>query len=209
MVYLLTWLMSLVTSGIIIGGLFWFKTRGQRSTVVTSAKPKRTGRRWKGHQGRLDHSPFYVCMMWTLFVAGLVMAIGGPVHPSTIESMTPLVQRALSFTLCLGTGICIFGFMSGTRYFRRDADIRDCYRMAVLATPANVSTLTVYAMGIGNTDHWNIHLFALGAGGILAVLIAHVLMAWELHREIGSLTRRVEAAIQGAMNRTRDDEVDH
>jgi hypothetical protein len=215
MVYILTWALSLLSSAAIWFGL----TRRNRSqdqpqviTPVTLSPQKvRKSRLFTGrYQGRLDRSPFYACMMWSLFVGGFIMLVGGPTHPSTIDAMDPTMQRAMSAVLCLGTGVCIVGFSSATRYFRPNADLRDCYRLAVIATPANVSTLAVYAIAVGNTVHWNLRLFGLGAGGILAVLIAHLLMAADLHHEVKRLDERVAAALQAATDRVaRDDQIDY
>lgn len=216
-VYFLTWGISLVASVGIWGGLWWFK-RGERQpsgkfAPVSSTQQRElettVSRYWKSHRGRPDRAPFYVCMMWSLFVGGLIMLIGGPIHPSTIDAMDATLQRGMAAMLCLGTGLCIVGFTRGTRYLGPNADLRDCYQMAVVATPANVSTLAVYAMAVGNTVHWDLRLFGLGAGGILAVMCAHLLMAWDLHQEVKRLDERVGAAIQAVLNRVSDDQVDH
>lgn len=211
-VYFLTWGLSLLSSGLIMAVLMWFKRRERSAKAapvvsverktVTSGSPEYRGSRG----GRLDRAPFYICMMWSLFVGALIMLIGGPIHPSTIDAMDPLVQRAMSFVLCIGTGTCIFGSIRGNRYFMPHADLRDCYRMAVIATPANVATLSVYALAVGNTCHWNLRPFGLGAGGILAILVAHLLMAWDLHQETKRLDERVAAALRAAMNEARDDD---
>jgi hypothetical protein len=132
------------------------------------------------------------------------MAIGGPVHPSTIDAMSPIPQRIMSSVLCLGTATCIVGFSSGTRYFRPNADLRDCYRLGIIAAPANVATLTVYALAAGNTCHWNIRLFGLGAGGLIAVLIGHLLIARVLNSEVKRLNIRVALALQ-AVSEASDD----
>lgn len=214
MVYLLTWVASLVSSVLIYIGLnAWFK----RSHVDETEPPPvhvfhdradpgwSTPRpRWRGPRGRADRDPFYMCLMWGLFLGGLVMFFGGAVHPSTIDAMHDFTQRGVALLLCFGSGICIVGFTSGSRWFRPEADLRDCYRMAVIATPANVSTLAVYAAAVGNTYHWNLRLFGLGAGGILAVLIAHLLMAWALYWEARRLDARVAEALRAATEKARE-----
>lgn len=207
-VYFLVWGASLaISAGIWFGLRLWFKHADRKPKMVASAspagapRPARGTQSWLGRSGRPDGGPFYMCMMFSLFSGGLIMAIGGPIHPSTIDAMSADVQRVMSLVLCLGTGTCIFGFTSGTRYFRPNADLRECYRLAVVATPSNVATLAVYAMAVGNTVHWNLQLFGLGAGGILAVMVAHLLMAWDLHHEIKKLDERIATAIDVAIRK--------
>lgn len=210
MVYLVTWGLSLVACGGIWGGLWLFRRRHPQVLVPVEQREalrSSLSRTLRSRRVRPDQSPFYMCMIWSLFFGGVIMAIGGPIHPSTIEAMDPVLQRVMSVVLCLGTGLCIYGFLSGTRRFKPDADLRECYRLAVIATPANVSTLAVYAVAVGNTYHWNLHLFGLGAGGILAVMLAHLMLAWDLHSEIKTLDSRVDAALQAALKRAHDDEI--
>lgn len=215
MVYLLTWVGSLICSLLLYLGLnAWFKRAPTTTTSQTTTNVRvlpdrvdsgwRTSQGWKGGRDRLDRDPFYMCLMWALFVGGLLMLFGGSIHPSTIDAMDDVMQRAVAFLLCFGTGTCILGFTSGTRWFRPRADLRDCYRMAVIATPANVSTLAVYAAAVGNTYHWNLRLFGLGAGGILAVLTAHLLMAWVLYWEARRLDARVAEALRAVTEKARE-----
>jgi hypothetical protein len=224
-VYFLVWIVSLLLTGAIWTGLWLFKrpetntnTRKRKATVTPVLSPElkevdqtssSLSRYWGYHGARSDREPFYMCMMWSLFVGGSIMFIGGPIHHSTIDAMDPSLQRVLAAVLCLGTGTCITGFTLGTRHFRPNADLRDCYRMAVIATPANVSTLVVYAVAVGNTAHWNLQLFGLGAGGILAIMIAHLVMAWDLHRAIRRIDERVSAALKAATNKVRRDQNSH
>lgn len=207
-IYILTWVASLLSSGGIWGGLMWLRRRRTKPSLpVTKQKEVQPpfSKIWRG--GRPDRSPFYVCIMWSLFVSSLIMLITGPMHPSVIDAMDPFVQRVMSAGLFLGSGICLTGSLRGSRFFQPTADLRDCYQMAVLATPANVSTLTVYTLAVGNTVHWNPKLFVLGAGGLVAMVIAHLLMTWELRQEIKRLDERIATAIQVALDKgdARDD----
>lgn len=156
--------------------------------------------RWKRRDPRMDHSKFYMCMMWALFTGTLFILLRGPVHPSVLDGMADSVQRLYALVLCLGTGCCITGFLSGTRVLRPNADLRSCYRLAIYATPANVTTLSLYIVGIGNSLHWTRpFLFIESTCSVFAIIVAHLLMAWDLHWEVGRINERLRAAVVKAI----------
>src|SRR6185437_8537836 len=112
-VYLWAWIISAISGGLLYAGVYFAKKDRPAKSQVVTATPRRPKLRhplnrppmdhW-GNKKRLDHSPFYMCIMIALFVGGLLMLACGPIHPSTIDAMEPGMQRAMALVLCLGTG---------------------------------------------------------------------------------------------------------
>lgn len=156
--------------------------------------------RWKRRSSRPDHSRFYMCIMWSLFIGTIVILLRGPAHPSILDAtMSDQLQRLYAGVLSLGTGCCVAGFMCGTRFFRPHVDLRYSYRLTIVATPANVATLSLYLIAICHGVQWHPVLAVQNGVMIFAIIVAHCWMAWDLFWEIRRIDERVSSAITRAV----------
>lgn len=146
-----------------------------------------------------------MCMMWALFIGTIFILLRGPTHPSVLDAtMTDHLQRLYAGVLCLGTGCCITGFLSGTRWLLPRVDPRVGYRLAVLAIPANVTALSLYFTALGHAADWDPIVTLQNGVSILAIIVAHCLMAWDFFWEIKRIDKRVNLAI-GQAKALQDD----
>jgi hypothetical protein len=156
---------------------------------------KKIPEKWKYRPARLDHSRFYVTTMFALLLSCISLLMIGPTPNSSISSLDKATQLSLATVLFIGITTCCIGIVSGTRIFRRHADIRDCCMLSVYATPSNVVALGTYIAAIGNTYHWSLWSFNIGAACAMGVLCGHVLMACDRHWEIKRIDERVKKTI--------------
>lgn len=154
--------------------------------------------RWKHRSTRPDHSRFYMCIMWSLFCSTGIMFFA-PQDVPLVVKMNPGIEHTLAMVLCLGTSCCIAGFSMGSRFFVPKADVRNAYRLAILALPSNVAALGLFAFTMARAAHWNPTLTFYSASSTVFIIIAHVWMAWDLHWEVKRLDAFVKTAIEAAI----------
>lgn len=141
---------------------------------------------WFEKPVRLDHGRMYMCVMVGLFLTSASMLIVGPVPNSTISNLNYFTQQSMALVMWLGSGMCIYGFLCGTRCFRPKADIRDSYLMAKWSMAAIGVSLGTYVVAIF-INYGDLILSTIGGSIAASILVGGFWNAWDFANEVDRL----------------------
>jgi hypothetical protein len=136
-------------------------------------------------------------MMLSLCISTLILFFA-PQYVPMVVKLDPGTTHLLAAVLCLGTGCCVMGFTLGSRFFFPNTDLRNCYRLAMSATPSNVAALGTFLVTIGQAVKWDPLLTLYSASSTLFLLIAHIWVTWDLYWEVKRINDRVCKAVERA-----------
>lgn len=151
---------------------------------------------WFQRPTRLDHGRMYMCVMMGLWMTSTSMILVGPVPNSTISNLNTFTQVSMACVLWIGSALCIFGYLSGTRHFRRKTDLRDCYQLAKWSVPAIGVSLGTYVWSIFSS-YGNLLLSALGGSIGASILVGSLWNAWDFANEIDRLNGEFGDMVNG------------
>lgn len=118
--------------------------------------------------GRKDHGPMYVCVMIGLFGWSLSLLIAGPIRYSIIDELSDTAQNILAGSIFVGSSMCLTGIVLGTRFIRRNIDIRICYAWGAAGTPGVSVAVGVYFWA---AVHGSVSPILSGMAGALSLMI--------------------------------------
>lgn len=93
---------------------------------------------------RIDHGPMYVCVIFALFLWSLSLLIAGPIKYSVLDELSDETQDFLALCIFFGSGMCLIGILSGTRFLAKHTDPRRSYLWGVAGTPTTTAAVWIY-----------------------------------------------------------------
>jgi len=139
---------------------------------------------------RIDHHPLYIWML----IALLIIAILLPFHLEAVghahNKLDETLADGLAVTLGLGALGSLVGVASGTRWFRRKADVRDCFLLESWSLVPAVCAAAVFWIGLVLTAE-DLQVAVLVGGMILGLVQTSVDLRRQAHRLTEDLRRKL------------------
>lgn len=100
---------------------------------------------------RLDHDRAYVAVAIGLFLTSISILSHWNTTTYALSGLGLATENGMAILLLVGSASAIFGFLSGTSFFRSKTDIRDCYSIAKWSLVSISIGLLVYSFGMLTT----------------------------------------------------------
>lgn len=144
---------------------------------------------------RVDHSRMYICINVGLIPLAFSLLIVGPVPESTLDYTPFWTQVALAVGILVGSSICLFGIIRGTKLYKPEGDIRVSYAIAKWGILSNAFAMAFYVVSVvfNQGQFWASTLTTMLGG---AICIGMLWVGLDFEIETDKLDKKFKAVIE-------------
>lgn len=101
---------------------------------------------------RLDHDRPYMAVVFGLLFTSISILSHWSTPTLVLSGLGLTTENLMAIILLNGSLMALYGIASGTRFFRKEADLRDCYSLAKWSLISISSALMVFSYGMITTS---------------------------------------------------------